>query len=102
MTGVAMRGLAAAGLVFTAISAGTRGRLAMIGTALASLGLIAYTLHIPSTGASPGFQPYGSSYWISLGAAILIVIGAAVGLAARTRAPDPRRSPHATRHDPVR
>jgi serine/threonine protein kinase len=95
-------GLAAAGLVFTAISAGTRSRLAMVGTALASLGLIAYTLHIPSTGASPGFQPYGSSYWISLGAAILMVIGAAVGLAARTRAPDPHRSPHATRHDPVR
>jgi serine/threonine protein kinase len=95
-------GLAAAGLVFTAISAGTRSRLAMVGTALASLGLIAYTLRIPSTGASPGFGPYGSSYWLSLGAAVLMVLGAAVALAARTRAPDPRSSAPAARHDPVR
>ena len=94
--------LAAVGLVFTAISAGTRGRLAMIGTAAASLALIAYTLHIPSKGSSPGFQPYGSSYWLSLGAAVLMVLGAAVALAARTKAPDPRRSTGATRHDPVR
>jgi len=95
-------GLAAAGLVFTAISAGTRSRLAMIGTALASLGLIAYTLHIPSKGAHPGFQAYGSSYWLSLGAAIVMVLGAAVALAARTKAADPRRSSPATRRDPVR
>jgi hypothetical protein len=95
-------GLAAVGLVFTAISVGTRGRLAMIGTAAASLALIAYTLHIPSKGSSPGFQPYGSSYWLSLAAAVLMVLGAAVALAARTKAPDPRRSPGATRHDPVR
>jgi serine/threonine protein kinase len=94
--------LAALGLVFTVISAGTRSRLAMIGTAAASIGLIGYTLHIPSTGSSPGFQPYGSSYWLSLGAAIVMVLGAAVALAARRRAPDPRRSPQATRHDPVR
>jgi len=70
-------GLAALGLVFTAISAGTRGRLAMIGTAAAALGLVAYTLHIPSKGASPGFQAFGSSYWLSLGAAALMVLGAA-------------------------
>jgi hypothetical protein len=95
-------GLAVLGLVFTAISAGTRGRLAMVGTALASLGLIAYTLHIPSKGVHPGFQPYGSSYWLSLGAAVLMVLGAAVALAARSRAPDPRSSSRATRHDPVR
>jgi hypothetical protein len=97
-----LAGLAAVGLVFTAISAGTRGRLAMVGTALASLGLIAYTLRIPSKGASPGFHPYGSSYWLSFGAAVLMVLGAAVALAARTRAPEPRRSAGATRHDPVR
>jgi serine/threonine protein kinase len=94
--------LAAAGLVFTAISAGTRGRLAMIGTAVASLGLIAYTLHIPSKGASPGFHPYGSSYWLSVGAAVVMVIGAAVALAARPRAPERSSSPRGTRHDPVR
>jgi hypothetical protein len=94
--------LAAAGLVFTAISAGTRGRLAMIGTVVASLGLIAYTLHIPSKGASPGFGPYGSSYWLSVGAAVVMVIGAAVALAARTRAPERASSPPGTRRDPVR
>ena len=94
--------LAALGLVFTAISAGTRGRLAMVGTAVASLALIAYTLHIPSKGASPGFQPYGSSYWLSVGAAIIMVIGAAVALAARPRAPERSSSPRGTRHDPVR
>jgi predicted Ser/Thr protein kinase len=94
--------LAALGLLFTAISAGTRSRLAMIGTALASIGLIGYTLHIPSTGSSPGFQPYGPSYWLSLGAAIVMVLGAAVAVAARRRAPDPRSTARSTRHDPVR
>jgi predicted Ser/Thr protein kinase len=94
--------LAALGLVFTAISAGARSRLAMAGTALASLGLIGYTLHIPSTGSSPGFQPYGPSYWLSLGAAVVMVLGAAVALAARRRAPDPRGTARSSRHDPVR
>ena len=89
-------------LIFTAISASTRKRLVMIGTAIAALGLIGYTLHIPSTGASPGFQPYGSSYWLSVAATITMVIGAAVALAARSRAPDPRGSPRGTQQDPVR
>ena len=40
-------GLVALVLVFTAISASTRKRLVMIGTAIAALGLIGYTLHIP-------------------------------------------------------
>jgi serine/threonine protein kinase len=89
-------------LIFTAISASTRKRLVMIGAAIAALGLIGYTLHIPSTGASPGFQPYGSSYWLSLAATITMVIGAAVALAARSRAPDPRGSSRGTQQDPVR
>jgi serine/threonine protein kinase len=89
-------------LIFTAISAGTRKRLIMIGAAIAALGLIGYTLHIPSTGASPGFQPYGSSYWLSLAATITMMIGAAVALAARSNAPDPHSSPRGTRQDPVR
>src|SRR5437762_1440371 len=54
--------LVALALIFTAISAGTHKRLIMIGTAAASVGLLGYTLYIPSAGASPGFQPYGSSY----------------------------------------
>jgi serine/threonine protein kinase len=89
-------------LIFTTISASTRKPLVMIGAAVAALGLIGYTLHIPSTGASPGFQPYGSSYWLSLAAIITMVIGAAITLSARSRAPDPRGSPRGTQQDPVR
>ncbi|HXZ77130.1 MAG TPA: protein kinase, partial [Streptosporangiaceae bacterium] len=85
--------LAALALIITAISAGTHKRLIMIGTVVASAGLLGYTLHIPSTGASPGFQPYGSSYWLSLAAAITMLIGTAVALAARSRAPANPASP---------
>ncbi len=94
--------LAALNVIFTAISASVRRRLVMIGAAIASLGLIGYTLLIPSKGASPGFQPYGSSYWLSLAATITMVIGAAVALSARSRAPHPRSSPRGTQQDPVR
>jgi serine/threonine protein kinase len=94
--------LAALALVCTAISAGVRRRLVMIGAALGAAGLIGYTLYIPSEGSSPGFQPYGSSYWLSLAATITMLIGAAVALAARSRAPDPRGDPRGTRQDPVR
>ena len=94
--------LAAFAFIFTAISAITRKRLIMIGTTVASVGLIGYTLYIPSIGASPGFQPYGSSYWLSLAAAITMVIGAAVAIAARSRAPDPRGSSRSIQQGPVR
>jgi hypothetical protein len=94
--------LAALALIFTAIGAITRKRLIMIGTAVAAVGLLGYTLHIPSTGASPGFQPYGSSYWLSLAAAITMVIGAAVAVAARSRAPGPGGSSRSIQQDPVR
>ena len=94
--------LAALALICTAISAGVRRQLVMIGAALGAAGLIGYTLYIPSEGSSPGFQPYGSSYWLSLAATITMVIGAALALAARSRAPEPRGSPRGTRQDPVR
>jgi hypothetical protein len=94
--------LAALALICTAISAGVRRRLVMIGAALGAAGLIGYTLYIPSQGSAPGFQPYGSSYWLSLAATITMVIGAAVALAARSRAPGPRGSPRGTRQEPVR
>ena len=74
----------------------------MIGAALGAAGLIGYTLYIPSEGSSPGFPPYGSSYWLSLAATITMVIGAAVALAARSRATDPRGSTRGTQQDPVR
>ena len=82
--------LVAVVFMFTAISAGTRKRPVMIGALAASLGLIGYTLYIPSIG-SAGFQSYGSSYWLSLAAAITMMIGAGVALAGRRR----RRSPPA-------
>ena len=94
--------LVALALIFTAISAGTHKRLIMIGTAAASVGLLGYTLYIPSAGASPGFQPYGSSYWLSLAATLTMVIGAAVAVAARSRTPDPRASSGKTQQDTVR
>jgi hypothetical protein len=94
--------LVALTLIVTAIGASTRKRLIMIGPAVASVGLLGYTLYIPSAGASPGFQPYGSSYWLSLVAAITMVIGAAVAVAARSRAPDPRGSSRSIRQDAVR
>jgi len=84
--------LAALALVFTAISAGTRRRLPMIGTAAAALGLVGYTLHIPTEGSSPGLHPYGSAYWLSLAAAIAMAIGAGVALTARSRRPGPQGS----------
>ncbi len=82
--------LVAVVFMFTAISAGTRKRPVMIGALAASLGLIGYTLYIPSVG-SAGFRSYGSSYWLSLAAAIAMMIGAGVALAGRRR----RRSPPA-------
>jgi hypothetical protein len=94
--------LAALALICTAISTGVRRPLVMIGAALGAAGLIGYTLYIPSQGSAPGFQPYGSSYWLSLAATITMLIGAAVALAARSRAPDPPGGPRGTRQDPVR
>jgi serine/threonine protein kinase len=94
--------LAILALVFTGISAAARQRLVMIGAALASLGLIGYTLYLPSKGRAPGFQPYGTSYWVSLAAAAVMMIGAVIALAARSRAPRPPAGPRATRQDPVR
>jgi serine/threonine protein kinase len=94
--------LAVLALVFTAISAGVRGRLPMIGTAIASVALIADTLRIPSKGSNPGFEPYGSSYWLSLAACFIVLIGAAIALAARSRAREPHRGPGGTRPGPPR
>jgi hypothetical protein len=54
-------------------------RLLMAGTTLIALGLASYTLYIPTIG-SDGFSTYGSSYWASLAAAVVMALGA--GLAA--------------------
>ena len=76
--------LAAVALVLTIVSVGRSRRPLMIGAALASLGLVGYTLRIPSKGSSPGFGPYGSSYWLSLAAAAVMLLGAVIAAAARS------------------
>ena len=80
--------LAALAFVITIISMLTSRPSLMIGAAIASLGLIGYTVYIPSEGAFPGFGQYGSSYWFSLAVAIAMalsaVVAAAVGLATRS------------------
>ncbi len=63
----------------TIISFTVADRPLMAGAALTALGLAGYTLYIPTIG-SGGFSAYGSSYWASLVAAVVMALGA--GLAA--------------------
>jgi hypothetical protein len=74
-------GLVALVFVAAVVSIRLYNRLLMIGAAIASLVLIWYTVHIPSKGSFPGFGPYGSSYWLSLAAAVAITLGAGVAAA---------------------
>jgi len=73
--------LVALAVVFTLISLG--GRLAIIVAVLASLAAVGYTIYLPMTGRSPGFQPYGSSFWLSLAAAGVMALGAGLALGGR-------------------
>jgi hypothetical protein len=77
-------GLVALAFVPTVMGLRTYKRSFMIGAAAASAGLIGYTLHIPQIGLFPGFGPYGSAYWISLGAAVAMALGAGVAAVARS------------------
>ncbi len=70
--------LAAVAVVITVISMLASRPSLMVGAAMASLGLIGYTVYIPSEGTFPGFGSYGSSYWLSLAVAIAIALSAAV------------------------
>jgi len=70
--------LAALAFVITVISMLASRPPLMIGAAIASAGLIGYTVYIPSEGAFPGFGSYGSSYWLSLALAITMALSAAV------------------------
>jgi hypothetical protein len=79
-------GLLAVMVVFTAVSLLTAGRWAMVGATAAAVGLIGYTLYIPSIGRAPGLGPYGSSYWISLAAAVVMALAAGVGAIRMPRA----------------
>jgi hypothetical protein len=79
--------LAALAFVASVLSILSSERLLMIPAGVAALGLIVYTLYIPSKGISPGFDPYGWSYWLSLLVAIVMALGAAVAAATRSNAP---------------
>jgi serine/threonine-protein kinase len=73
--------LVALAVVFTLISLG--GRLAVIVAVLASLAAVGYTIYLPMTGTSPGYEPYGSSFWLSLAAAGVMALGAGLALGGR-------------------
>jgi hypothetical protein len=75
--------LAALAFVITIISMLASRPSLMFGAAIAALGLIGYTVHIPSEGTFPGFGPYGSSYWFSLAVAIAMALTAGVAAVAR-------------------
>ena len=63
----------------TIISFAVANRPFMAGATLTALALAGYTLYIPTI-ESDGFSAYGSSYWASLAAAVVMALGA--GLAA--------------------
>jgi hypothetical protein len=67
-------GLAALVFLVTIISAGVHRRLPMIVVVVAALALIGYTSYLPSMGGD-GLSDYGSSYWISLAAAVAMAFG---------------------------
>jgi hypothetical protein len=76
--------LVAVAVVFLALSLGRR--LAIIGAALAALGVVGYTIYLPMKGTSPGFHDYGSSYWLSLAAGVVMLAGAGLALGRSRRA----------------
>ena len=59
-------------LSLTLISLLIAGRWVMVCATVAALGLVGYTLYIPSIGTGS----YGSSYWVSLAAAVVMTVGA--------------------------
>ncbi len=74
-------GLAAFVLAGTAVTVPARTGFGMGVVTIAALGAAGYTLYIPFIGRSPGFGPYGTSYWLSLAAAVVMTAGAvAAGL----------------------
>ena len=67
-------GLVALVFLVTLIGIGVHRRLPMIVVVVAALALIGYTSYVPSIGGD-GLGDYGSSYWISLAAAVTIAFG---------------------------
>jgi hypothetical protein len=69
-------------LVLTVIGLLAPRRFPMVCATAAALGLAGYTLYLPTKGAVPGFGPFGSGYWLSLGAAAVMTLA---GVAASIR-----------------
>lgn len=67
-------GLVALVFLVTIISIGVHRRLPMIVVVVAALALIGYTSYLPAIGGD-GLSDYGSSYWISLVAAVAMAFG---------------------------
>jgi protein kinase-like protein len=76
--------LAALAFVLCLLSAWSRTRPAAIIILIVALSLIGYTLYIPIK-AYPGFHLYGTGYWLSLAAAVVMAAVAAVAAVARRR-----------------
>jgi hypothetical protein len=77
-------GLVALVFLATIISIGVHRRLPMIVVIVAALALIGYTSYLPSIGGG-GLSDYGSSYWISLAAAVAMTFGGGFGTARSDR-----------------
>jgi serine/threonine protein kinase len=77
-------GLVALVFLVTIISIGVHRRLPMIVVVVAALALIGYTSYLPSIGGD-GLSDYGSSYWISLAAAVTMAFGAGFAAARSDR-----------------
>ena len=69
--------LAAFVLIGTAVTVPARTGFGMGVVTVAALASVGYTLYIPAIGRSPGFAPCGTSYWLSLAAAVVMTVGAA-------------------------
>ncbi len=77
-------GLVALAFLVTIIGTGVHRRLPMIVVIVAALALIGYTAYLPSIGGD-GLGDYGSSYWISLAAAVAMAFGAGFAAARSDR-----------------
>ena len=77
-------GLVALAFLVTLISIGVHGRLPMIVVVVAALGIIGYTSYLPSIGGD-GLSDYGTSYWISLAAAVAVTFGGGFAMARSDR-----------------
>ncbi len=80
--------LVACAVLLAVISLRRYRRILSVGAIAASLGLIGYTIYIPTKGRFPGLSHYGSSYWLSLAAAVVVLIGASVSAISGGGRPD--------------